>query len=283
MTEALPRCSICGGAIRTAVERLHVGTPLVGGVVRRCADCGTGRVYPTPTSEQIAQLYSSEYYESYSEGPGISGGSGAPSSFLRDRLVQLTKRYGTGRLLDLGCAHGVFVAYARDQGWQAMGIETSAWAAAQGRRRYGIEIYEKPIEEAPIAAESLEVVHANHVLEHLIDPISAMRAAYRLLRPGGVLVAEVPQELFTPFAEVVLRGRGASPERNYHLTFFSRRGLEVAARAAGFDVERIQSVRHAEDAHFRSRWRGVVVRAVYLIERWLQRGPAYVLYARRPA
>ena len=278
----VPTCVACGGQVREQPRTLRVGRPLAGSLVRSCSVCGTAQVSPMPTPAALERFYSADYYRGYAEGAGIAGGSDSVSPHLRRRLAELTGRFGRGRVLDLGCAHGVFLAHARDVGWTPIGIETSAWAAAQARRRYGLEIYETPIESAPIAPQSMDVVHANHVLEHLIDPVGAMRAAFRLLRPGGVLVAEVPQELFTPFAEFVLRRRSADAERNYHLAFFSRSGLALAARRAGFVVERIENVRHLEGLRYRSRWREVVLKAVYAAERLLRRGPAYVVVARRP-
>ena len=278
-------CVACGGALGPTVQKLHASPQFAGESVRTCVTCGTAQVSPRPTPASLASLYSAEYYHCYERGAGISGGSDEVSGFLRDRLDELTRRFGRGSILDLGCAHGVFVAYARDQGWHAEGIETSSWAAAEGRRRFGIRIYETPIEDAPIAAGTLDVVHANHVLEHLIDPVGAMRAAYRLLRPGGVLVAEVPQELLTlPLADHfrrLLRG-SVSPPPNYHLVFFSRRGLVLAARSAGFIVERVDNVRHRDGSRPRGQFLALARAVAYALERVLGRRPAYVLIARRP-
>lgn len=277
-------CVVCSGALRPGPRTLPVSPPLVGGMVRTCTNCGSAQVDPRPSPAQLARLYSADYYAEYAERSGMAGGIEEAAPHLRSRLDELTARFGKGHLLDLGSAQGVFVAYARDQGWDAMGIETSAWAAAEGRRRYGVRIYETPIEEAPIAPASLDVVHSNHVLEHLIDPLAAMRAAHRLLKPGGIFVAEVPQELFRPLAESFQRRlyRGIGSEPNYHVVFFSRRGLQLAAERAGFVVERIDNVRHLEALRPRG-WLVSFVRGiVYGLERVLRRGPAYVLVARRP-
>jgi SAM-dependent methyltransferase len=279
----MPTCIVCEHQLSEQEVWLHVGPPIVGGIVRSCPSCGTAQISPMPSVDQLASLYSKDYYESYAEGPGIAGGSDSVPPYLQKRLSDLTERLGRGRILDFGCAEGLFVGYARSQGWDAVGVEMSHWAAEHGRQRYGVEIFETSLERAPIDAASLDVVHANHVLEHLTDPVATMRAAHRLLRAGGLLVAEVPQELFVPLADSILRrlrpGQALPP--NYHTIYFSRRGLRVAAERAGFGEIKISNLRHLEILRDRPAPFVMVRGLVYRLERLLQRGPVYVLVATR--
>jgi SAM-dependent methyltransferase len=276
-------CLACGHELLKRALALHVGSPIVGGSIRGCSSCGSAQVVPTPAPSTLAGLYSADYYESYVEGPGVAGGSKEVPPYLEKRLDELSRRFGKGRMLDFGCAEGLFVAYARDKGWESFGVETSEWAAERGRKRYGVQIFDTTLEDTPIPSASLDVVHANHVFEHLPDPVGAMRAAMRLLRPGGILVAEVPQELFIPLADRLLglmRPAHAVPP-NYHIVFFSKRGLKLAAERAGFAVERIDNLRHTEVLARRPRPFAVARNLVYRAERVLSRGPAYVLVAKR--
>lgn len=236
-----------------------------------------------PTAADLATLYSQEYYESYADGPGMAAGHEVAAPYLQARLQRLTDRFGHGRMIDLGCGQGVFVAYARDRGWNAIGVETSKWAAEAGRKRHGVQIFDEPLEACPIPSGSIDVIHANHVLEHLADPVATMAVAHSLLKPGGLLVAEVPQELFVPLADVITRRlrRGEQEPPNYHLVFFSRRGLALGARRAGLEVESIVNVRHVEALRKRSPLAATIRSIVYGAERVLHRGPVYVLVAQR--
>jgi len=238
---------------------------------------------PSPAS--LAHLYSQQYYEKFASGPGIAGGNEELSPHLRKRLQDLTVRVGQGRIVDVGCAEGIFVAHAQAEGWDAIGLETSDWAADYGRRRFGVRILQTPLEEAPIAPQSVDVIHANHVLEHLPDPVVTLRAAYRALRPGGLLVAEVPQERVRPLADAMLEPLRSVHCKlpNYHLVYFSRCGLEIAAKRSGFGAVSITNIRHEELSRTRTPPLAFARSLVYRVERVLGRAPAYVLVASRPS
>jgi SAM-dependent methyltransferase len=98
-----------------------------------------------------------------------------------------------GRLLDVGCATGLFLDAARRYGpWQVQGIEPSPSAAAYGRRELGLDIVQGTFADADLDDADFDAITMWDVLEHLHDPTAALHKAARLLRPGGVLVVRVP-------------------------------------------------------------------------------------------
>jgi SAM-dependent methyltransferase len=237
-------CILCGGHLSPTSKPLPVGHVIGSGCIVVCERCGSGQIMPRSARGGREQLYDESYYDGSAGAGALAGGADEASSKLKRRLVALERRFeASPRLLDLGCATGVFVAYARDRGWRAIGIEPSDAAAELGRRTRQVEILTGTIETVDLPAASFEVIHANHVLEHLEDPIVTLRAAARLLAPAGVVVAEVPYELSTPLAERLLGSLGrpiGRPSSTYHLTFFSRRGLMEAIRHAGLRVESLR-------------------------------------------
>jgi SAM-dependent methyltransferase len=282
VSEPEGRCVICGGRLQSIARPFYTGRPLEGERIARCTTCGTGQVTPMPAPAELARLYTRDYYEDFGAGPGIAGGRDEVRPYLTQRLTHLTREHGRGRLLDLGCGIGLFVAHARDQGWDAVGVEPSAWAAAEGRRRFGIEIHNSALEEAPLAEGSFDVVHANHVLEHVADPVATLRTAARLLRPGGQVVMEVPQELHEPLAEAIIgtiRGEHSEPTGPYHVVFFSRKGLGLAAEKAGLRVDRIENLRHRDNLRPRALPFRLRRAFFFAIEAAVGRAPVYVLWA----
>lgn len=49
--------------------------------------------------------------------------------------------------------------------------------------------------DLPFADNSYDIIFCNHVLEHIPDDIKAMQELYRVLKPGGMGIFQIPQDL----------------------------------------------------------------------------------------
>jgi SAM-dependent methyltransferase len=99
-----------------------------------------------------------------------------------------------GMLLDVGCWDGSATAvYAKTLGCQAHGIEVNRDQAARAQS-LGIHVTELDLESSlfPWPANTMGVVVANQVFEHLKNIWLPMSEVFRVLRPGGHLVISVP-------------------------------------------------------------------------------------------
>jgi 2-polyprenyl-3-methyl-5-hydroxy-6-metoxy-1,4-benzoquinol methylase len=97
-----------------------------------------------------------------------------------------------GRLLDVGCGNGHYLARMQAYGWEVAGIEIDAKAAEIARSERGLTVHNGPVEGAPFPAASFDVVTSQQVLEHIAEPHSFMKAISAYLRPGGHLVLATP-------------------------------------------------------------------------------------------
>jgi SAM-dependent methyltransferase len=97
-----------------------------------------------------------------------------------------------GRLLDLGCGDGIVLHLARQDGWEVHGVELFPEQVALVRATLGLEVETSDIEGFRGAPASWDVVLLTHVLEHLPDPVGALRRIRELLAPGGIGVLEFP-------------------------------------------------------------------------------------------
>jgi SAM-dependent methyltransferase len=100
----------------------------------------------------------------------------------------------TLRLLDIGCAYGPFLAAARDQGFDCLGLDPSLDAVRYVKESLGIPAVQGSFPEMPDALGSggFDVISLWYVIEHLTAPLRALEAIGGLLRPGGVLALATP-------------------------------------------------------------------------------------------
>lgn len=97
-----------------------------------------------------------------------------------------------GRILDVGCGTGEFLAAMKQRGWDVIGLEPSAIAAAHAREALGLDVRAETLKDADLPEASFDVITLWTVLEHVYAPLSTLRAARRLLRPGGLLLISIP-------------------------------------------------------------------------------------------
>lgn len=95
------------------------------------------------------------------------------------------------RILDIGAAQGLFLIACAQQGYDVIGVEPNAGArdvALTLAREHGVdmEILDGVAEQLPLPDDSVDVVHAKSVIEHVDDADKAFHEVYRVLRPGGI-------------------------------------------------------------------------------------------------
>ena len=166
--------------------------------------------------------------------PGYSGYADDEPLLRRNfvrRLSALERWVAPAALLDVGCALGVFVRVARERGWDARGVERSAYAAGEAAA-HGVPVVQGDFLSVPLPPASLAALTMFDMLEHVSDPRAYVRRARALLRPGGVLVIETG-DLGSLFARLSGRHYHFFSPPN-HLSFFTRATLGRLLGEEGF-------------------------------------------------
>jgi len=141
------------------------------------------------------------------------------------------------RVVELGCGYRATQLVAlRDRLQEAVGVDFRI--APELRTLPGFSFHEGPIEDAlpKLAPGAFDVVLLISVLEHLRDPLAALESARRLLRPGGVLLVNVPTWRGKFFLEFSAFRLGLSPrvEIDDHKMYYDKRDLWPLLVRAGF-------------------------------------------------
>ena len=203
----------------------------------RCRRCSLIYLNPRPTREEMSRYYPHEY-EPF--GRAIEDEPSALKRWLLKYGIQrrcraITAHKKGGRLLDVGCATGIFLAEMRQHGeWELHGVETNQEAAAYARTRFGLDIFIGELEEASYPNCYFDVITLWDVLEHLPDPRSALLEMRRIIRPDGVLLLQTPDG---KSLESKLFGRlwiGLDIPR--HLYVFTKESLAALLERTGFQI-----------------------------------------------
>lgn len=229
-------CPICGHESSRA-RFLHGAFTFL-----RCGGCGLVYASPRPTPAELDATYGAGYFDER----GWVGDPTSDSSYMHACWAEVAQRLGApGRLLDIGCATGAFIAAALQDGWDAWGLEYSEAAAARAAKA-GLKVKAGTLAGGAFEGEAFDAISAWHVVEHLIDPVADLRDMRNLARPGATLVVETPN--VRSIGALVKGDRWAQIRPPEHINFFDRRALTEALSKAGWRVRHAQTIYKRDSA-----------------------------------
>lgn len=226
-------CSACGGATVEATELLPAR-------YRKCTACGFHH-QPDRDAGDLRALYDEEYFERFAAGGGYNVAQRQRRHEARVR-VALLRRFTRppGRLLEVGAAGGHFLAAAREAGFDGLGIEPVPELAERARAEHAVDVTTGFLGDVEIPDAGFDAACAFHVLEHLPEPLEALRPMHAALRRGGLLLIEVPN---VESAEARRLGpRWANLEPLHHVGHYGPRALRAMIERAGFIVLHTETV-----------------------------------------
>lgn len=138
-----------------------------------------------------------------------------------EALAERIKKYGRGRLIDIGCGEKPYVIFTKGLVVQHLGIDHPGTF----HEKTSIDIFATAYHTS-LADAVGDVVLSTAVLEHLEEPEAAIREMYRILKPGGHVI------LTAPFYWQIHE----SPRDFFR---FTRYGLEYLFTKTGFQIVEI--------------------------------------------
>jgi SAM-dependent methyltransferase len=196
------------------------------GEVVRCLDCGHGSLAVAPTADALAAAYGD------AADPVSVDEEAGQLETARRALQRIENLVRPGRLLDVGCWTGSFVAAANERGWLAAGVEPSAWAVERARDR-GLDVRVGDLSDPGVADGSQRCVVMCDVIEHVLDVREAVATASRLVEPGGAVYLTTPDAGSRVARVMGARWWSVLP---MHVQYFTRASIQRLLRSAGLDI-----------------------------------------------
>ena len=238
-------CPVCGSSADQINRSYSMSSNLDGNMrhnywLYRCSQCGMGITYPQPNGNKLSNYYRTSIYKK---------SDGLISSFAEwfldylqiwrlHEIESLCSPMG-GKLLDVGCGKGRFVAHAALHGWDAQGADPSSAQAAAARNQYHVQVFKGDLPAMNSTDSSFRVLTAWHSLEHMSDPHVFMDEVHRILEPKGLFVLEVPN--VDSWQSKISQGRWFQLDAPWHLGHYSIKAIHHLLAEHGFSSIRLET------------------------------------------
>jgi SAM-dependent methyltransferase len=246
-------CPCCDGETDVVYDLAHIWHQPAGSTsyeIRGCQRCDFGFLHPHPGKNEIARL-TEQSLAIADDWPELIPPD--PSIFERIRVhlawrvshamnrqitAQRIHEFVGGRPVSLyifGCGKGDILRELGDLGHKAAGIEQNE-PARQLAVSQGLRVHPGSVQEPPAALfnEPVDVVILPQVLQTCPDPDEALTNVRQLLKPGGVLMADVPNH-----GAYLARRSGPAwilCDAGRNLNFYTSRSLSRFVAQNGFQV-----------------------------------------------
>ncbi len=213
-------------------------------VVRRCTCCGVFFTAPAPTPEQLDAFYA-QYNERHRRLNSLSREvtmhllAREPQSDIRMMEIASCFPETRGlRALDVGFGLGANLVLLRKLGFAVDGIELDGDAIDYVRQQLGMSSVRRAAIEELQGGAQYDVIIMHDLVEHPHDPMSLLRSATDLLKPGGIISIWTPNATFVGYEQEPVAFRVDLE----HMQYLTLPSCAWIARRLGVDIVHLESV-----------------------------------------
>ena len=207
-----------------------------------CNGCSVCYPNPLPTRESINHYYADQQEPSDWEMENYVNisqkGKDSWAKFVRNLTIL---NGGPGALLEIGCAAGWVLHAARDQGWDANGVEASPKFQKHAANKLNLPVRLGTLEDIDFGEKKFDVVMSTDVFEHLYDPIGELQRIRKIMKPDGHLVMATC-DIGSACAK--FWGLGWRQLVISHTFYWTRKSMTLVLERAGFKVESFSEPRY---------------------------------------
>jgi 2-polyprenyl-3-methyl-5-hydroxy-6-metoxy-1,4-benzoquinol methylase len=193
--------------------------------------------YPQPSLDTLGKYYESVDYISHTDSKRSLFEIAyhfVKSIALKSKLELINSlQPAKGRILDIGAGTGDFLSVAKQNGWQAVGVEPSDKAKAIALKKEVVFVEDT----AELENQSFDVISMWHVLEHVPNLDNQIKELKRLLKPNGSLIVAVPN--FKSFDAKYYGAFWAAYDVPIHFWHFSKKAIKTLFEREGMELEKV--------------------------------------------
>lgn len=215
--------------------------------VVECRDCGLMFLNPRYSARELKEAYPDEQYSDRSgffSGSILLKRSGAipeikfrgetvDSVKNRARMVRIMQFKNGGRILDIGCCNGSFLALLERNGWETYGVDFSSAAIENAQQVFGQNrTFCGELLDAEYPTNFFDVVTLYDTIEHLANPRTVLEEVQRISKTDALLVIQT-NDMESLNARFFPRSMLFPAQ---HLYYYRKRDLVQLLAGNGFDL-----------------------------------------------
>jgi SAM-dependent methyltransferase len=208
--------------------------------VYRCLQCGFISQFPGPGSDTIITDYEDYYSLSFLE-RNQEFMYPQRRRVMEDIIDRIRKIKPGGDILDIGCGDGHFLYLCERRGFRCYGVENSKNLSEYASTKSNAKITQGLYSREMFEEGSFDVISLIQVLEHIPEPKEMLESIRYHLRPGGVVVVEIPSikaPHFLAYRMTKIKKFVAPPDGviDSHFGYFSPKTLLSLTERCGFET-----------------------------------------------
>ena len=155
----------------------------------RCIDCELLFAEEIYDSETIVNLYKKSNFDYLDQIPSLEKSYSYLFKYIEDYKISKNS------FLDIGCANGFLLKKAKEYGFRSVyGSELSNEAIINADKTIKKNILQGKFDESNYKENYFDVIFFAMILEHFENPNKFLKAVYKILKPGGLLIGVTHNE-----------------------------------------------------------------------------------------
>lgn len=202
-----------------------------------CPVCGTLSSAPRLQPERLLELLQPGSAADFFHSTVYLAGIEARRRRFAERMTLVLQHLSAGRVVEVGCAMGLFLEQLLDNGFEAEGVEVVPSALELCRAR-GLAVHSGRFEDVALPEGAYDALFSWEVLCHLASPEEFLAKVRRLLKPGGLLFLTTPNSAGIEYDTIWADGRRHHHNLKPHvfLEIFSLQGLRILLERCGYRI-----------------------------------------------